>query len=223
MGSIMAASIQPTEFAQRKGLNAADFAEACEDGEQEYAGYPIGSWTVRDRGSVYLRVPDSVMESDGAGSSSQPRSNPVGKLAKMHSGDSETTWAEAAKETAPAVSANASGAYAVASMSEAVKENPEIAETIADTVALLGSGALGVAATEEGEDYRAAKVGGMTVAGFGIYKLIRHMAEQSDRRTDMAEREQRHQIQQENKQEIPKRRGDGASTPARSLTVTGSR
>ena len=221
----MATTVQPTEFARAKGLNQSDFSEACRNGETEYANYPIGEWTVRDaQGGVYLRVPDSVMENGGAAASSEPRSNPVKELAKVRDVQSETTWPDAVKEAGPAVSANAGGAYAVASMSEAVKENPEIAETIADTIALLGSGALGVAATEEGEDYRAAKVGGMTVAGFGIYKLVRHMAEQSDRRTDMAEREQRHQIQQENQRErMPSPKGDGAPGPARSLTVTGSR
>ena len=220
----MATTVQPTEFARAKGLNQADFSEACRNGETEYANYPIGEWTVRDaQGGVYLRVPDSVMESAQSPSSSS-RSNPTDQLANLGAAKTETNWPEAAKEAGPPVAANLGASHAVASMSDAVKENPEIAETIADVVALLGSGGLGLAATEDGEDYRAAKVGGIAVAGFGIYKFLRHKAEQADRRTDMAERKQRHQMQKENQtRRVPAARGDGAPTKSESLTVTGSR
>lgn len=220
----MATTVQPTEFAKAKGLNTADFCEACRNGESEYAGFPVGNWTVRDeRGAVYLRVPDSVMDQAQSPSSSS-RVNPTEQLAGRGADQTGTTWPEAAKEAGPPVAANLGASHAVASMSDAVKENPEIAETIADVVALLGSGGLGLAATEDGEDYRAAKVGGIAVAGFGIYKFLRHKAEQANRRTDMAEREQRHQMQRENQtRKVPKARGDGAATKSESLTVTGSR
>jgi hypothetical protein len=56
------------------------------------------------------------------------------------------------------------------------------------------------------------KVGGAAAGGFAIYKLVRHLCEQDDRKTDMAERQQRHQIQQEKNQQktLPEKRGDGA-------------
>ena len=211
----MATTIQPTEFAREKGLEPADFSEACRNGETEYAGFPIGDWTVRDEGGgVYLRVPDSVVSQPQESSSNagNRRSNPDGNALGLRTAQT-TEMAEAVDNNAAPVSANLGASYAVGSLSEAVRENPEIIETIADVAALLGSGGLGLSATEEGEKYRFAKVGATALGGFGAYKLIRHLCEQNDRQTDMEERQQRHQIQQEKQtsKSLPRGRGDGVS------------
>jgi hypothetical protein len=200
------------------GVEPTDFCKACRNGETEYAGYPIGDWLVGHGNSVRLNVPDKLVEKQGStrvGSSKVRRDNPSGLTVASTDENQVTEMAEAVDNNAAPVSANIGAAYAVGSMSDAVRENPEIMETIADVAVVLGAGGLALAATEDGESHRAAKVGGAAAGSFAIYKLIRHLCEQDDRRTDMAEREQRHNIQQEKKAEqetkaLPKSRGDGA-------------
>ena len=70
-------------------------------------------------------------------------------------------------------------------------------EDFADTAALLGSAGLAYATAEEGDVVQA----GATAAGmFAAWKLLRHMSTQQDRRTDMKERQQRAQIQDDRRQ-----------------------
>jgi hypothetical protein len=219
----MATPLKPSEFAQLVGLEPTDVREACKSGEQEYAGYPIGDWYAGGGSALRLNVPDRLVDahSSGRGSgSTQRRDNPSGDTLPSN-GMQVTEMAEAVDNNAAPVSANVSAAYAVGSMSDAVRENPEIMETIADVAVVLGAGGLALAATEDGESYRAAKVGGAAAGSFAAYKLIRHLCEQNDRATDMAEREQRHQIQQEKQENksLPRERGDGA--PAVDLNAGG--
>lgn len=214
----MATSLTPSEFANLVGVEPADFCKACRNGVSEYAGYPVGDWLVGRGSSVRLNVPDQLVEKHSSnrrkGSSSTRRDNPNPVDLNPAIDNSQVTeMAEAVNNNAAPVSANMSAAYAVGSMSDAVRENPEIMETIGDVIVTLGAGGLALAATEDGESYRAAKVTGAAAGGFAVYKLIRHLCQQENRQTDMAEREQRHQIQQEKTREpkaLPEKRGDGA-------------
>lgn len=224
----MATPVRPSKLARILGFEPADFCEACRNGAQEYNGYPIGDWLVRDGKNVYLNVPDELIDGRADGRSSgtppQQRGNPSSGLEGMPEATSDTTkMAEAVDNNAAPVSANVSAAFAADAMSDAVRENPELFETLTDLVALLGGGGLGIAATEEGEDNRVWKVGGTALGSFAAWKILRYVCEQGDRRTDMAEREQRHRIQEEKQtQKMPAHRGDGAELGTRAVSVRGT-
>jgi len=108
-------------------------------------------------------------------------------------------WPEAARDAAPPVSANAGAAYAAGKFADTVKEQPQVMEDFVDGAALLGSAGLAYATAEEGEALKA----GATAAGlFAAFKGIRYLCKQGDRRTDMAELDQRHQIQQDRQKQM---------------------
>ena len=197
----MPTPIRPTKYARAAGHEPQDFVDAVQSGEREYAGVPIGSW--RQDGGEYLAVPDA--HADQLGLSPDPRPNPsaLGRSGRG-SGSAEANQTPPAKttgaalaEAAPPVSANTGAAYAAGQFAETVKEQPQVMEDFADTAALLGSAGLAYATAEEGDVVKA----GATAAGmFAAWKLLRHMSTQQDRRTDMKERQQRAQIQDNRRQ-----------------------
>jgi hypothetical protein len=103
-------------------------------------------------------------------------------------------------EAAPPVSANAGAAYASGKMAETLKEQPQLMEDFADITALLGAGGLAYA-TSEGDSV--VKAGATAVGMFAVWKILRHACSQSDRQTDMRERAQRAQIQQQKQGQMP--------------------
>jgi hypothetical protein len=198
----MPTPIRPTKYARAAGHEPQDFVDAVQSGESEYAGVPIGSW--RQDGGEYLAVPDA--HADQLGLSPDPRPNPsaLGRSLGRGSGSAEANQTPPAKttgaalaEAAPPVSANTGAAYAAGQFAETVKEQPQVMEDFADTAALLGSAGLAYATAEEGDVLKA----GATAAGmFAAWKLLRHISTQQDRRTDMKERQQRAQIQDNRRQ-----------------------
>lgn len=219
----MSTPIKPSQLAQALDLDGADFCEACRRGEAEYAGYPIGDWLVHDSSGVRLNVPDKLLEHHGV-SRGNARSNPSGNNGSNPSvlepltDQGQTTMADAVKDTAAPVSANAGAAYTMGRFAPVVRDHPEIMDVIMDGVVIIGSGGVGLAATDEGEDYRAAKVGGTMLASFAVWKLLRYWTNQGDRRTDMAERQQRAEIQENRQrrqqpQRTQRRRGDSVPQP----------
>lgn len=216
----MATSLTPSEFANLVGVEPTDFCEACRNGVSEYAGYPVGDWLVGRGKAVRLNVPDELVEKHGSnrgmGSSSrQGRSNGHVDFLKvdpsMLAGMSDKpNWPEAARDAAPPVSANAGAAYAAGKFADTVREQPQLMGDFVDAAALLGSMGLAYATAEEGEVVKA----GATAAGvFATFKLFRYLSQQGNRQMDMAERQQRHQIQQQRQttRALPEKRGDGAS------------
>ena len=162
----------------------------------------MGGWG--QDGGRDLAVPDA--HADQLGWSPDPRPNPsaLGRSLGRGSGSAEANQTPPAKttgaalaEAAPPVSANTGAAYAAGQFAETVKEQPQVMEDFADTAALLGSAGLAYATAEEGDVVKA----GATAAGmFAAWKLLRHMSTQQDRRTDMKERQQRAQIQDNRRQ-----------------------
>lgn len=205
----MPTPIQPDKFARAAGFDPTDFVEAVQSGEEDFAGLPIASW--RQNGGEYLNVPDDYAEQLGF-NPKKGRSNPSEIRSDIRevldegdsilpglSGSDKPNWPEAARDAAPPVSANAGAAYAAGKFADTVKEEPELMEDFVDGAALLGSAGLAYATAEEGEVLKA----GATAAGlFGAFKLIRHACKQGDRQTDMAERQQRHQIQQDRQKKV---------------------
>lgn len=167
--------IRPTTFAQMAGLERSAFVSACESGDDTHSGFPIGDWVHRTpSGGLLLHVPDKVADAytSGRGSSTvAARPNPAPPPSK---------WAEATTAAAgalPAMSANASASHAVASMANAVEKHPALMLDITDALVLLGSGGLMLAATEEGQDYRAATVAGGAAGIFALWKVLRQRRE----------------------------------------------
>jgi hypothetical protein len=202
----MSTPVRPDRYARAAGYEPTDFKAAVQSGQSDYAGVPIGSW--RQDGGEYLAVPDGHADRLGL-SPAEGRSNPVGaastseQVQKAQSilagtGEGKSVGAAAA-EAAPPVSANASAAYAAGQFAETVKEQPQVMEDVADTAGFLGSLAFGYA-TGEGE---VVKSGLMAAFAFGVFKGARAWANQADRRTDMQERQQRHQIQQQRQEQLP--------------------
>jgi len=196
----MPTPIQPDKFARAAGFDPTDFVKAVQSGEDDYAGLPIGSW--RQNGGEYLNVPDEYAEQLGFTPESD-RSNPSQAMQRTETALAGTpdkpNWPEAARDAAPPVSANAGAAYAAGKFADTVKEQPQVMEDFVDGAALLGSAGLAYATAEEGEALKA----GATAAGlFAAFKGIRYLCKQGDRRTDMAERDQRHQIQQDRQKQM---------------------
>jgi len=197
----MPTPVRPDKFARAAGFDPYDLTEAVQSGEDEFAGLPIGDW--RQNGGEYLNVPDDYAEQIGL-SPTNGRSNPSQAVQQTETALAGTpdkpNWPEAARDAAPPVSANAGAAYAAGKFADTVKEQPQVMEDVVDGAALLGSAGLAYATAEEGEVVKA----GATAAGlFAAFKGIRYLCEQGNRRTDMAERQQRHQIQQQRQLEGP--------------------
>jgi len=196
----MPTPIQPDKFARAAGFDPTDFVEAVQSGEDDYAGIPIGSW--RQNGGQYLNVPDDYADQLGF-TPENSRSNPSQAMQRAESALAGTpdkpNWPEAARDAAPPVSANAGAAYAAGRFADTVREQPQVMEDFVDGAALLGSAGLAYATAEEGEVVKA----GATAAGlFAAFKGIRYLCKQGDRQTDMAERQQRHQIQKDHRQQM---------------------
>jgi len=195
----MPTPIQPDKFARAAGYDPTDFVEAVQNGEDDFAGLPIGSW--RQNGGEYLNVPDDYAEQLGF-DPENGRSNPTEggqKIAQMAKNTDNPNWPEAVKEAAPPVSANAGAAYTAGQFADTVKEQPQVMEDLVDGAALFGSAGLAYAVANEGE---VVKAGLVTAGVFGAFKLFRHHCTQEDRQTDMQERHQRHQLQQQNRRQV---------------------
>jgi hypothetical protein len=232
----MATPIKPSQLANVLDVERADFCEACRNGEADYAGYPIGDWLVHDgHGSVHLNVPDELLRKQGVRPSSVEtpssssglaarRDNPAGTMKQQANQQlGQANMADAVRDSGPHMTANAAAGYAVGEMSGAVRENPEIMEVMCDVGVILGSGGIGLAATDEGDPSRYLKVLATMGGGYGVYKLLRHLASQDDRRTDMAERQQRHEIQQDKQQrQVPPPRENTAARRTGILNVGGT-
>jgi len=195
----MPTPIQPDKLARAAGFDPTDFVQAVQNGEEDFAGLPIGSW--RQNGGEYLSVPDDYAEQLGF-TPENSRSNPTvpSLLDNAEQKDlGSPNWSKAVKDAAPPVSANAGAAYTAGKFADTVKEQPQVMEDVVDGAALLGSAGLAYATAEEGEAVKA----GATAAGlFAAFKLIRHACNQGDRQTDMQERQQRHQLQQQNQRQM---------------------
>jgi hypothetical protein len=199
----MPTPIQPDNLARAAGYDPVDFVEAVQTGEDDFAGLPIGSW--RQNGGEYLSVPDdyaSQLGFDPENSRSNPGSDLIeearGTLAGRDQGQAP---GGGIADAAPPVSANAGAAYAAGQFADTVREQPQIMGDVADVAALLGSAGLAYATAKEGQVLKA----GATAGGlFAAFKGLRYICEQGDRKTDMAERQQRHQIQQQREQQRPK-------------------
>lgn len=204
----MPTPVRPDTYARAAGYEPQDFVEAVKSGASEYAGEPIGSW--RQEGGEYLSVPDDRAEYLGISGGGSTRSNPEisGEEIARQMGQTQPlarkSTGAAIAEAAPPVSANAGAAYTGGKFADAVKEQPQIMEDVADATALLGSAGLAYAIAEEGDVLKAGAVAGGL---FAVWKLIRHQTTQADRQTDMQEREHRHQIQQD-RQPRSVQRGD---------------
>lgn len=197
----MPTPIQPDKLARAAGFDPTDFVNAVQNGEDDYSGLPIGSW--RQNGGEYLNVPDDYAENLGF-APEDTRSNPSLPVAESgaesQNGLASPTWPKAVEETAAPVSANAGAAYTAGKFADTVKEQPQVMEDFIDGAALLGSAGLAYATAEEGEVLKA----GATAAGlFAAFKGIRYLCEQGDRQTDMDERKQRHQLQQQRQKQLP--------------------
>jgi hypothetical protein len=190
----MPTPVKPDLYARKRGFNHIDFVEAVKNGESEYAGVPIGDW--RQGGGEFLLIPDEHADRLGIGGAFG-RSNPSASAGKEIADEVQQNMKSAgvaAAEAAPPVSANVGAAYAAGQFAETVKEQPQVMADLADTTALLASLGFGYATAEEGDVVKA----GATAAGlFAAFKGIRHLCQQDDRQTDMQERQQRHQIQQD--------------------------
>ncbi|MCS3863466.1 hypothetical protein GGP86_003265 [Salinibacter ruber] len=216
----MPTPVKPSKYASAAGYDAIDFVAAVKSGESDYAGVPIGSW--RQDGGQFLAVPDA--HADQLGLSPDPRPNPsaLGRSSGVGSDSVEDNQTSPAKTTgaaladaAPPVSANAGAAYAAGKFADTVKEQPQVMEDVVDGAALLGSAGLAYSTAEEGDVVKA----GMTAAGlFGAFKLIRHACEQGNRQTDMQERQQRAQIQQNRQRQLPEKGSQNRS----GVTINGS-
>lgn len=211
---------KPARFARAAGYEPGDFRSAVQSGEDTYAGLPIGEW--RQNGGEYLAVPDDYARQLGF-DPSEGRSNPgrdsstseqLQRAQSLLAGTGEgKSVGAAAAEAAPPVSANAGAAYAAGRFAETVKEQPQVMADFADTAVLLGSAGLAYATADEGQVLKA----GATAAGvFAVWKLLRHQTAQADRRTDMKERQQRHQIQQQRQEQLPANRQKQLSGQKRS-------
>jgi hypothetical protein len=196
----MPTPIQPDKFARAAGYDPTDFVKAVQNGEDDFAGLPIGSW--RQNGGEYLNVPDDYAEQlgfDPANGRSNPTKMRGQKIAQIAENTDNPNWPEAVKEAAPPVSANAGAAYTAGQFADTVKEQPQVMEDLVDGAALFGSAGLAYATAEEGEVLKA----GATAAGlFAAFKGIRYLCEQGNRQTDMQERHQRHQLQQQNRRQV---------------------
>jgi hypothetical protein len=210
----MPTPIRPGKYARAAGHDPTDFVKAVKSGEPDYAGIPIGSW--RQDGGEFLAVPDA--HANELGLSGAARSNGLSlsdlsnlpptpgefdieaEIRQIKREARENSGMKAFGEAAPPVSANAGAAYASGKMAETLKEQPQLMQDFADITALLGAGGLAYA-TSEGDSVVKA---GTTAAGmFAVWKILRHVCTQSDRQTDMRERAQRAQIQQQNQDQIP--------------------
>lgn len=198
----MPTPIQPDTFARAAGFDPTDFVEAVQNGEDDFAGLPIGSW--RQNGGEYLNVPDDYAENLGFAPKND-RPNPTIPALDMEGVNQNDlgnpNWPKAVKDVAPPVTANAGAAYTAGKFADTVKEQPEVMEDVVDGAALLGSAGLAYATAEEGE---VLKAGAMAAGLFAAFKGIRHLCKQGNRQTDMTERQQRHQIQQQRQQQLPK-------------------
>lgn len=199
----MPTPIQPDKLARAAGYDPVDFVEAVQNGEDDFAGLPIGSW--RQNGGEYLSVPDEYAEQLGF-DPENGRSNPKNDLIQRAEqalagvGNRGRTLGDGIADSAPPVSANAGASYAAGKFADTVKEQPQIMGDVADMAALLGSAGLAYATAEEGQVLKA----GATAGGlFAAFKGLRYLCEQGNRHTDMAERQQRHQIQQQRNQQQP--------------------
>jgi hypothetical protein len=196
----MPTPVKPDKFARAAGFDPYDLTEAVQSGEDEFAGLPIGDW--RQNGGEYLNLPDDYAEQIGI-SPTNGRSNPSQVVQQAETALAGTpdkpNWPEAARDAAPPVSANAGAAYAAGKFADTVREQPQVMEDFVDGAALLGSAGLAYATAEEGEVLKA----GATAAGlFAAFKGIRYLCQQGDRQTDMAERQQRHQIHQQRQRQM---------------------
>lgn len=214
----MPTPIQPDKLARAAGFDPYDFTDAVKGGADEYAGVPIGSW--RQNGGEYLNVPDDYAAQLGfeTGRSQSPEVDLEAEAEAIrenglasHQPRQSTTHAVA--KAAPAVSANAGAGYTLGEFAKTVREQPQVMGDVVDGAALLGSAGLAYATAEEGDVAEAAVA---TVGIFAAFKGLRYLCEQGNRQTDMAERQQRHQIQQNNQKQME-------SSPQRRLTQnTGS-
>lgn len=214
-------NIDPTTFAQWKGLDVIDFSEACRRGESEYGQFPVGDWIRRDdSGGVKLRVPESVVSrhidqrrSNPAQSGQEGQASPEGQLQRLAS---ETTWEDVANNHTTSVSAIGGGTTVASQWSDAIEEHPELGEAIIDLLGFIGPMAMIYAATDEETANRVLKIiGGGTAAG-SLIKMVRWYVDHQNRRLDMAERDQRHRNQLENRQEIPPIKPSEIGQPKRS-------
>jgi len=197
----MPTPVKPDTFARAAGFDPFDLTEAVQSGEDDFAGLPIGNW--RQNGGEYLNVPDDYAEKIGLSPTSgrSNQSEAVQKKAEsaLSGSGSKPNWAEAVQDAAPPVSANAGAAYTAGKFADTVKEQPQVMEDVVDGAALLGSAGLAYSTAEEGD---VVKAGATAVGVFAAFKLIRHACQQGDRQTDMQEREQRHQIQQQRESQL---------------------
>ena len=224
----MPTPIQPDKLARAAGFDPIDFAEAVQNGEDDFAGLPIGSW--RQNGGEYLNVPDEYASQLGFDPESV-RPNPESDLIEgaretLAGRDRKGSLGDGIADAAPPVSANAGASYAAGKFADTVREQPQVMGDVADVTALLGSAGLAYATAEEGEVVKA----GATAAGlFVAFKTVRYLCRQGDRKTDMAERQQRHQMQKQRDQQGPKalpEQGEtslnGTPESDRAITVQGT-
>jgi hypothetical protein len=202
--------MSPSDVAALLDLDASALHDACRRGS-DCDGYPVADWVqTTSTGRTYLSVPDALIRHHGGLRGGAVRSNPSPSPAPSPA-PAQTGIAGAAAAVAPAlpaVSSHAAGAHAIASMSDAVREHPQLLEHITDALVLLGSGGLMLAATEEGEDLRALKVAGGSAAAFALWRMIRHRQQQQTQQQTqdlmMADREQRARIARTREEMQPK-------------------
>ena len=210
----MPTPVKPSKYARAAGHDPTDFVSAVKSGETDYAGVPIGSW--RQDGGEFLAVPDAHANELGLSGAARPNGisssslsnlpTPPGgfdierEIRQIKREAQENSGMKAFGEAAPPVSANAGAAYASGKMAETLKEQPQLMEDFADIAALLGAGGLAYA-TSEGDSV--VKAGATATGMFAVWKILRHVCTQSDRQTDMRERAQRAQIQQQKQDQMP--------------------
>jgi hypothetical protein len=210
----MPTPIRPGKYARAAGHDPTDFVSAVKSGETDYAGVPIGSW--RQDGGEFLAVPDAHADELGLSGAARSNGSSLSSLSDLPAPPGEfdvereiqqikrearqNSAMKAFGEAAPPVSANAGAAYASGKMAETLKEQPQLMEDFADITALLGAGGLAYA-TSEGDSV--VKAGATAVGMFAVWKILRHACSQSDRQTDMRERAQRAQIQQQKQGQMP--------------------
>ena len=226
--------LSQSDLASYLGVAQATVSQATSRGHK-CRGYPVRAWAVYDgAGRVAgYDVPTHIMqrssETDGSDvdssafvaaasildSSSGTADSPA--TDQVRPNPSSPSWAEAATAAAgslPAVSANASASHAVASMADAVQEHPQLMVDVTDALVLLGSGGLMLAATEDGGDYRAAKVLGGAGAAFALWRYIRHWQARHQTQKDQTRRSSQQEIARQQPVKIPSTEPSHSTQPA---------
>ena len=226
--------LSQSDLASYLGVAQATVSQATSRGHK-CRGYPVRAWAVYDgAGRVAgYDVPTHVMqrssETDGSDVDSSAFMATASILDSSTSGSADApatdqvrpnpsfSWAEAATAAAgslPAVSANAGASHAIASMSDAVRENPQLMVDVTDALVLLGSGGLMLAATEDGEDYRAAKVLGGAGVAFALWRYIRHWQAQQQTQKKQTRRSPQQETARQQPIKIPSTEPSHSKQPA---------